>query len=343
MKSKKNRSQKYSRRKFLKHVTASAASAYLFAGCSTASQPDNSNDPIPEVKTYQPRLGVTNPFVSSTGKPILVCVRGTNFSDMLKKGLQELGGLSKLIQPVQNVLIKPNLNHSDPFPGISSPTSIADIVREVKQVTAGAITVGDEGYYPSSQVFRYLNLESVVEAAGGQAMSFAQTYPVRRSSWSTSKPDFRVYSHVYDSPVIINTCVIKHHNAADLSCAIKCNVGIIDGPWMTNTRQYLHRQSDNIFREIAEIARLVNPELNIVDARSILTVGGPFIQNGLVVDGVNRIVICGDIVATDAYCLEIMNEYDPPGDNVMQTLQTAEELGLGTADLNQVEILEVDS
>ena len=113
---------------------------------------------------------------------------------------------------------------------------------------------------------------------------------------------------------------------------------------MIGTRHYLHRDSDNFSADVAEIAGLVNPELNIVDARSILTRGGPSIDLGQVVDGVNRLVICGDMVATDVYCAQILGQYDSRIINhprLPPTLQRAEELGLGTRDLNQVEIIEI--
>ena len=59
--------------------------------------------------------------------------------------------------------------------------------------------------------------------------------------------------------------------------------------------------------------------------------------------GVNRVIICGDTVATDAYCARIMEQYDS-GFSISQihtTLGRAEDLGLGTTDLNRVEIREI--
>lgn len=343
----KKRCKKSSRRKFIKTITGAAASVFVLGNCKMSTNEEINNDtPTPTGEVYSPRSRVTNPYVTDDGKPILIAVEGTDFTTMLRAGLEALGGLGKLIAANQDVLIKPNLNHSDPFPGISSASSIAAIVREAANVTSGVVNVGDEGYAPSSRVYGYLNLESIVTEAGGSLLSFGPIYDVRRDTWEDSKPDFKVYQNVYDAPVIINTCVLKRHHTADMTCALKCNVGTVSGPQLTGTRRYLHDSAD-FEREVAEIAGLVNPELNVVDARSILAVNGPTIADGVVVDGVNRVVICGDIAATDVYCASLLEAHDNSfsawNSPVWTTINTAVELGLGTSDLNQVEIIEIST
>lgn len=338
-KNKVKKSNTKSRREFLKTLSGAAASVFVVGSCKTGSN-NQDNQPVPEPTTYGPRTGISNPFVTNNGAPILVCVTGTDFMEMLQAGLDAIGGLDRLITNNQNVLVKPNLNHSDPYPGISSPNTIADIVREIKQVTSGEVYVGDEGYASSDLVYSYLDLESFVSGAGGNLTTFSEIYEARRDTWPSTKPNFRIFTDVYDSPIIISTCLIKRHRLASLTCAIKNNVGTVQGSQATATRNYLHN-SGNIMREIAEIAAMVNPELTIVDARSILTQGGPMIENGVVVDGVNKVIICGDLVATDAYCARIMEQYDNFSvSQIESTLQHAEELGLGTSDLSGVEIIE---
>jgi uncharacterized protein (DUF362 family) len=329
-----------SRRTFLKTIPATTATCIFFASCSPDGSENNNSDDNPLL--YGPREGVSNPYVNSSGEPILVCVRGTNFAEMMRAGMDSLGGLGRLVAG-QNVLIKPNLNHSDPFPGITSPDTIITIVNELLVAASGDVFVGDKGWLGG--VYAYLGLEPQVTAAGATLLNFNESYPVRRDSWDNSRPDFMVYQDVYNAPVIINTCCLKRHVQASMTCAIKCNVGCITGPAKSGTRYYIHNQSPNFLMEIAEVAGLVNPELNIVDARSILIHGGPMIENGKVVDGVNRIVICGDIIATDVYCAHIMEQYDDGFSisSIQKTLTHAESLGLGTADLNRVEIREIDT
>jgi uncharacterized protein (DUF362 family) len=95
---------------------------------------------------------------------------------------------------------------------------------------------------------------------------------------------------------------------------------------------------------VAELAGLVNPDLTIVDARTILTRNGPLFNQGSPVTA-NKLIICGDMVATDAYCAQIMQQHDFTFSPSMLdlTLDRAELRGLGNADLNNVEIMEIST
>jgi len=325
-----------SRRRFLR--TISGGAALLSLGPLTSLVKPN---PL----ALGPRTRVPNPFVTLEGKPILVCVKGTDLHQMLTEGLNLLGGLNKLITNHQDVLIKPNLNMAEPYPGISAVDGIVEMIGQVRGISEGAIFVGDQGYHDSSIVYSYLNLEPAVSAATGILLNFTSTYQVRRSIWNPAKPDFLVYTYVYNAPIIINFHNMKRHSWGYLTCALKNNVGTIQGPSAVQTRGYLHSfnpKSTAFLQEIAEIAGLINPELNVVDARSILTVNGPSVTQG-VVKNINRIILCGDMVATDAYCAQLMARYDSTFSpaTIQPSLQRAQELGLGTSDLSQVEIIEV--
>ncbi|UCH93199.1 MAG: DUF362 domain-containing protein, partial [Candidatus Aminicenantes bacterium] len=320
-KEKKLKNASTSRRKFLKTLSGAAASVVVFGSCQgTSGNPDQGET---RPTTYGPRAGAGNPYVNSEGKPILVCVEGSDFDEMLLRGLDAIGGLHKLVNNNQAVLIKPNLFEKSQYPWISSLTSITSIIQAVKQVSSGTVNVGDMSFEETSAVYDYLGIEDAVNNAGGTLLRFSQVYKVRRDSWPSSKPDFSVYADVYDTPVLINTPVLKRHYISSLTCAIKCNVGTIRGSGTTGTRAYVHYNSNDFMAELAEIAGLVKPDLNIVDARSIVTEIGPYYhQQGPLVD-TNKIIICADIVATDAYCARLMEENDDSFSvsNIRRTLE----------------------
>jgi uncharacterized protein (DUF362 family) len=310
---------------------------------SSCDKETTTPDEPEEITTISPRIRTTNPYVTSAGKPILVCVTGTDFSEMLKAGLSQLGGLSKLIGANEDVLIKPNCNAAEPYPGMSDVNSLVATVKEVQNVTSGTVTVADQGYEPAPGVYSYSNMDPLITEAGAELLVMDQTYLVKRSGWNLNTQDFKVYSTIYDAPIIINHCALKRHHTADHSCALKNNVGTVLGPGLISTRSYLHREASDFKETLAEIAFAVNPELNIVDARTVLTVAGPSYYSGVPVQA-NKIVLCGDIVATDMYCQHILADLDP--DCVLESPGTgvtgyAEALGLGTADLSQVEIIEI--
>lgn len=333
--------QTQSRREFLKSISSTMAGALILSGCNESGDGTDSDKP----SYYGPRPGITNPYVSGNGNPLLVCVEGTDFATMLDAGFAAIGGLNKLINQNQDVLIKPNLFERSEYPWISSPDSIVSIIKKVQTVSTGIVNVGDMSFEDTASVYEHLNLMPTINAAGGILLNFRETHKVRRDTWPSSKPDFAVFSAVYDAPILINTPVLKRHYLSRLTCAIKCNVGTISGSQATDTREYMHFRSPNFLAELAEVAGVSNPDLNIVDARSIVTVNGPFYEQGGNVVNTNKVIICGDIVATDVYCAKLMAENDPGFTlaDIQTTIDRAVSLGLGTADLNRVEIIEVNT
>lgn len=295
--------------------------------------------------TYPPRTRLPNPFVSSDGKPLLVAVRGNDSEKMLQTGLEKIGGLKKLINNNQSVLIKPNLNSVDVFPAISSAASIATLAKEVVAATTGKVKVGDVSFHTTDSVYRHLDLANVLTSTGADLIYFDKTYNVRRSSWSGSKPDYLVYSDVYDAPIIISLANIKRHFLARMSTALKNNVGCVAGSGASQSRGYFHGLTGDAFlKEVAEIAGLINPELTIVDARSMLIGNGPFsnMQGAKILEDTNYLIISADMNAIDHYCAMLLQGVDTSFSSaqIAATLQQAHSLGLGVKDLSEVEIIE---
>ena len=79
----------------------------------------------------------------------------------------------------------------------------------------------------------------------------------------------------------------------------------------------------------------------------LLAVYGPFREAGSrIVEGVNRLIISGDMIAADVVAMALMKKHDdtftPTNEAIVRRQQAhAEELGLGTSDLSQCEIIEI--
>ncbi len=322
-----------SRREFLKKVPP--ATAWLM-GLSSFKRAKASTSAV------GPRPRTPNPFLASNGKPLLVCVEGTDFQAMLRRGIDLLGGLDRLIDNNQDVFIKPNFNYRCPYPGISSVSGVRSVVCEVKDSTSGTVRVGDEGFSSGPLVYDYLDLEHPVTSAGAELVTLSSTTAVRAEHWGVTMPDHEVYTDIYNASILFNLCSLKRHHTALMTCALKNNVGAVAGALATGTRSYLHSLMGSEFQqEVAEIAGIINPNLNIIDARAVLTVNGPVTADGVVVNA-NKIILCGDMVATDVYCAQLLAEHDTSFDPAVITplLDHAESLGLGTKDLQQIQVVE---
>ncbi|MBD3234346.1 MAG: DUF362 domain-containing protein, partial [candidate division Zixibacteria bacterium] len=259
-----------------------------------------------------------------------------------------MGGLSKLIGDNENVLIKPNCVTSEVYPTTSDVNSLVSTIEQLQAVTSGTITVGDAGWQNSAIVYQYLDYDGIIPPTGAELILFSDTYNVRRESWEPERPDFMVYSDIYDSPVIIDHCCLKRHFRSGLTCGLKHHVGSVSGSYGSDTREYFHTfpaYSDTFMQLIAEFAGLVNSELTIVDARSILAVNGPARSHGGEEREINRLVISGDKLAAEVYSSQLMAQYDETynPDLVIPIHEHAATLGLGTLNLNDVEVIEISA
>jgi len=327
------------RRGFLKSLLSCAAALFAFGPLAKYIRADTA--------TLDPRTRRPNPYIMPDGRPKLICVTGNDYDRMLQAGLAALGGLNLLVNNNQDVLIKPNLVYTEAYPTTSAIGSIVSTIQAVQAVSSGAVNVGDAGGIDNQQIYDYLNIEQPITDTGANLLMFEDTYLVRRGTWPDEIPDFEIWADIYDTPILINLCSLKRHYAAFMTCAIKHHVGTISGPNRVDTRGYLHGfddQSHEFLTTLAEIAGLVNPELTIVDARQVMAINGPLLSYGGEIRDINKIVICGDMVAADAYCAQLMMQHDETFDSswVNQTLQRAVDLNLGTADLSQVEIIETE-
>jgi hypothetical protein len=96
MSKKKKKIKSTSRRKFIKTLSGAAASAALL-GTLSCKPGGGSNNGNSQPTVLAPRARKTNPYVTGEGRPILVSVRGNDFTQMLAAGLSLLGGLDLLI------------------------------------------------------------------------------------------------------------------------------------------------------------------------------------------------------------------------------------------------------
>jgi len=142
--------------------------------------------------------------------------------------------------------------------------------------------------------------------------------------------------------------VLKRHFAGQITSALKNHVGSVYGLHRWLAHSSLESNRDYYDRKLAEFASAVRPELTITDIRSLQAVFGPMrTEETRIIDGVNRLIVTGDMVAADTVALQIMKQYDDSFtlENeaiVRRQLEHAEELGLGTSDLSRVEIIEIN-
>ena len=141
--------------------------------------------------------------------------------------------------------------------------------------------------------------------------------------------EWPIFRPVVDADKVINAPVVKHHNLAKLTGAMKNWYGLLGG-----RRNRLHQ---NINVSIADLATFLQPTLTVVDATRVLMRNGP--QGGNIADTkeVNQVIASLDQVAADAYSCQLIGaQRDDVG-----YLDICQRRGVGTTaweDLRRAEV-----
>jgi uncharacterized protein (DUF362 family) len=343
-----------SRRDFIKWAVGGALALSAWgSGCFTGAQ--------------GPRSGIPNAFVQG-GKPLVISVQGEDPEHMLRAALEALGGLKPLVGGGKDVLIKPNFIFPQPYPVTTDPEMIFLTARLLREAGASKLEVFDSpGTYlvgTERETFDFYDIvrrghEQGITVTIGGAGRRREYVKTRKEGWR-AYPEIIVHKKVHQASVIINMPCLKRHHSSFLTCALKNQFGTIYGAqrWDSHIRgegiqkgikgsdartKALFRDETFFMTALAEFADAVRPELSIVDARAILIKGGPTRGKGEIKEGVNRIILSGDMVALDAYCSRIMEQHDDTytTEMIVPYLRVAERLGLGTMDLKKAKIIEL--
>jgi uncharacterized protein (DUF362 family) len=314
-----------------------------------------------------PRAGIPNPFVQG-GKPLVVSVRGKDPERMLRAALEALGGLKPLVGGGKDVLIKPNFIFPQPYPITTDPDMIFLVARLLREAGASRLEVFDSpGTYLVGTERQTSSFNDIVRRGHEQGIAVTIGDAGRRREYVKTKkagwqayPEIIVHKKIHQAAVVVNMPCLKRHHSSFLTCALKNQFGAIYGAqrWDSHIRgegmqkgmkgadertKAPFRNEAHFMTALAEFADAVRPELSIVDARAILTKGGPTRGKGEVKEGVNRIILSGDMVALDTYCSRLMEQHDDTytTEMILPYLRVAERLGLGTMDLNKAKVIEL--
>lgn len=266
----------------------------------------------------------------------VVRVLGNDVEGAVRKAVREAGGLDGLVGGDSTVLVKPNLvSPMESGSGKITDARITEaVVKIVEELGAGRIVIGEgsavgydfPGIRDTSEAFRVSGTERVARECGVELIDMNRDKPVE-----VELPDayvmrrFRVAKTALEADVIISVPVLKTHNRTAITCGLKNMKGVLPGL----EKRMSHRCG--LDRAIVDLNRIVGPDFTVVDATSCMegTWEAPRdrVDLGLVVAGI-------DTVAVDTVCSRIIG-LDPA---MVFHLQLAEEKGLGTTDMSQIQI-----
>jgi uncharacterized protein (DUF362 family) len=279
-----------------------------------------------------------------TGKTIIALVKT---SDRVSGIPAVIGLLNRNPVRGKNVLLKPNFNTADAFPGSTHNDTLKHLILHLKAMDALTVTVGDRsGPADTNEVMREKGVDLLCRDLGVKLMNFEELSP---EGWQHLRPEkshwrngFDVARPVLEAECVVVTCCLKTHGYGGVfTMSLKLSVGAVHKKNMSE----LHTSLLSMRKMIAEINCAYIPALILLDGIEAFTDGGPMTgtrkQANVLLAGTDRIAI-------DAVGLAVLKDIGSNnaimGKKIFDQEQIARavELGLGVIRPQDVEIVTGD-
>lgn len=255
------------------------------------------------------------------------------------------------VNPVkgEKVVLKPNFNTADPYPGSTHPDTLRELIIYLRELGALKITIGERsGPVDSAEVIDDLGVNQIAEELGVDVVNFDELPPEELvkvnppgSHW---KDGFMVPRMLQEAECIVALpCLKTHQFGGYFTIALKLAVGIVPKTGNSYMRE-LH-SSPNIRKMIAEVNAGYSPDLIVMDGMESFVEEGPMTgpkkRSGLFLAGTDRIAI-------DAVGVAVLKELGstPEIMNIkifeQEQISRAIELGLGVESAEEIELVTGD-
>lgn len=260
----------------------------------------------------------------------LVAVKGGEPDVMFDKAIASFGGMERFVSKGQTVVVKPNIGW-DVTPeraANTNPKLVKRIIEHCFNAGAKDVFVFDHTCDNWTRTYRTSGIETAAKDAGAKVVSGETEgyYQEVAIPGGKSLTQAKVHELMLSSNVIINVPVLKVHDGARVTIAMKNFMGVV---W---DRGYWHR--NDLQQCIADFATFCKPTLNVVDAYVVMKENGP---RGTSVDDVVKmgsLIMSRDIVAVDAASAKVLG-FNP---DEIGHIKLADAMHVGTMDLSRLSI-----
>ncbi len=257
--------------------------------------------------------------------------------DAVRKSVELIGGLNKIVHPQDKVLLKVNVLNADPPEKAvtTHPAVLKAVIRLVKEA-GGKPVVGDApgiAYKDAEKAWQITGLKKAAEEEGAEVVTFRWARQVE-SSFSKKVPYLHIAREALDADVVISIPKLKTHSFALFTGAIKNLYGTIPG----FRKKELHARAPkprDFARLMADILFTIHPALAIMDGIIGMEGNGPAAGSPR---KVGLVLASRDLVALDAVASSIIG-YDPLDVDI---IRIAAEKGLGVAELGKIDVKGTD-
>jgi len=247
----------------------------------------------------------------------------------------------------KSVLLKPNFNTSDPFPGSTHNDTLISLIKKLSAMGVREITIGERsGPSDTSAVLAQKGIYRLCEELGAKLLNFEELPP---EDWTLIDRKGNHWRHGFlaakpavNTDCLVTTCCLKTHGFGGVfTMSLKLSVGMVHKKNMAE----LHMSIRSMRKMIAEINIAFDPVLIVMDAIEAFVDGGPMTGKTKRAD----LIIAGtDRIAIDAVGLAVLKDLGSNRSIMSKDIfehdqiSRAVELGLGISGPGQIELVTDD-
>jgi uncharacterized protein (DUF362 family) len=251
----------------------------------------------------------------------MVITQGDDPRQLVRKGVEGLGGIRRFISRGDVVVIKPNIawDRTSEQAANTNPQVVAEMVRLCLEAGAKKVVVTDVSCNDPRRCFARSGIAAAARTEGAEVI-----LPEGRKFKEVDLQGdvlgaWPVFEPFLAADKMINIPIAKHHSLTGVTLGMKNWYGILGG-----LRNRLHQR---IHESLVDLADFMRPTLTIIDAYRVLMRNGP--TGGDLADvALKKTLVAGtDPVALDAYVAKAYWDLDF---RTLQYLKLAQDRGLGT-------------
>jgi len=259
--------------------------------------------------------------------PEMVVAQGDDPRVMVRRALEELGGVRRFIARGDLVVVKPNIgwDRTPQQAANTNPDLVGEVVRLCRDAGAAKVIVTDVSCNDPRRCFPRSGIAEAARAAGAEVVLPDESRFREVDLRGDVLKSWPVFEPFLAADKMINIPIAKHHGLTGATLGMKNWYGILGGQ-----RNRLHQR---IHESLVDLAVFMRPTLTIIDAYRILLRNGP--TGGNLEDVVlKKTLLAGtDPVALDAYAAKAYWDLDY---SRLPYLKLAADRGLGTYDFEKV-------
>jgi len=292
-------------------------------------------------------LGIDGGKVMSETKSSVAFVKTEDRKDGIKSLMKSLKA-----NPIRGkeVLIKPNFNTADLFPGSTHNDTLTALVEEIWEMGAKSVSLGERSYPPTQEVMEEKGILPLLKKRNVRVINFDHLdekdwvlFEPKNSHWTKG---FRIARPILDAECLISTCCLKTHQYGGVfTMALKLHVGVV--PTSRHGYDFMRElhSSSHQRKMIAEVNQPFQPALVILDGMEAFVDGGPMTGKRA---QAKMLLASADRVAIDAVGIAIL-KYLGSNEATMkrkifeqEQIARAVDLGLGASSPDEIELFPVD-